>query len=332
MDPFGYPTPTVESLDVTQITDSDVVMGVVGATNYPGTQRFRCLIRQSQDAFEQCITACDKTALAMKIVEELATQKAPAKFVEKVTGSKRYVVLTRECVVEKTELALRRLFYANKRKRKENKQREEAHTGTMKFVRLKPTDVLMGRGAKSNVHPGNRYFRHVIQQYREAYANTLWGRPNTIAKAVIDHLEHEKPPVRFLEETKFTGSQRYVVVDKSHAIKKAATVLNGAPYKEKARPNAVRQDTLDNIETDARGTTSVVSGAKQDDEPLPVLSNEQNLYFPRPLAQGNFVETDENAIVRLLTPSPGSCHRLEQSPSEDVHDPFDGLEDGVLLV
>jgi hypothetical protein len=59
-------------------------------------------------------------------------------------------------------------------------------------------DVLFGRGGSINAHEGNILFRHVVNQYKDAYMRASKHSKPTIANEVVSVIYNLNPPGRFL--------------------------------------------------------------------------------------------------------------------------------------
>ena len=62
-------------------------------------------------------------------------------------------------------------------------------------------DILMGRGARTRDHKGNKRFQSIVRQYRESYAATrTYKQKDAIANEVLARLRESDPPGRFLTD------------------------------------------------------------------------------------------------------------------------------------
>ena len=60
-------------------------------------------------------------------------------------------------------------------------------------------DILCGRGYISNTHPGNEYFRQIVQKRQDAYGQCKhYQEKSQIVEEIFDVLKKLKPPGRFL--------------------------------------------------------------------------------------------------------------------------------------
>jgi hypothetical protein len=84
-------------------------------------------------------------------------------------------------------------------------------------------DVLMGRGGRSNHHPGNHYYLALIARTKPAYENcTQKSEKTRVAQSVVDYI-HQERKGRFVEFEGETG--RWYVVDNKKARTKAGQAL-----------------------------------------------------------------------------------------------------------
>lgn len=65
---------------------------------------------------------------------------------------------------------------------------------------IKENDVLSGRGSKINQHPGNSFFRALIRQNKLRYVNSKPSDKKKIILEIIDKVEKQDPPGRFLKQ------------------------------------------------------------------------------------------------------------------------------------
>ena len=84
-------------------------------------------------------------------------------------------------------------------------------------------DVLMGRGGRSNHHPGNHYYLSLIAKTKPRYKEcTTKSEKTRVAQDVVDFIHHERKG-RFLELEKETD--RWYVVENKKARTKAGQAL-----------------------------------------------------------------------------------------------------------
>jgi len=91
-------------------------------------------------------------------------------------------------------------------------------------------DVLFGRGGGINNHPGNRNYRNIVHEYKEAYTLSTNKQDKTdISNKVIALVHMLKPPGKFLARSKHDPSL-WEEVSVAEAIKKTSQALReGAP-------------------------------------------------------------------------------------------------------
>jgi hypothetical protein len=87
---------------------------------------------------------------------------------------------------------------------------------------IRDTDILCGRGGRSNHHSGNKRYRHVISEMRQAYKTiTGKGHKTDLSRAIVDHVCSYGG--RFIKREESTG--RYFVLSKGEARKKTSQAL-----------------------------------------------------------------------------------------------------------
>mmetsp|Transcript_18925 Transcript_18925/g.28554 ORF Transcript_18925/g.28554 Transcript_18925/m.28554 type:complete len:468 (+) Transcript_18925:178-1581(+) len=72
---------------------------------------------------------------------------------------------------------------------------------------MNPTenDVLSGRGAWFNQHPGNKRFRKMLEENKDAYMTGTKKQKMDISKAIVEAIYSMDPPGRFLKKCPSTG-------------------------------------------------------------------------------------------------------------------------------
>mmetsp|Transcript_17231 Transcript_17231/g.27023 ORF Transcript_17231/g.27023 Transcript_17231/m.27023 type:complete len:452 (-) Transcript_17231:211-1566(-) len=90
---------------------------------------------------------------------------------------------------------------------------------------MNPTqsDVLSGRGARFNRHPGNEYFRKIVEQQKTLYKTGTKKQKMIIAKAIVEAIHSKEPPGRFLKKCADTG--QWEELSKRKAADKAAQAM-----------------------------------------------------------------------------------------------------------
>lgn len=84
------------------------------------------------------------------------------------------------------------------------------------------TDVLCGRGGRSNHHPGNKRYRRVISDMRSMYKNQDAKSDKTgLSRRIVDHVCQYGG--RFIKKEATTG--RYYVLTRGEARKKTSQAL-----------------------------------------------------------------------------------------------------------
>mmetsp|Transcript_27553 Transcript_27553/g.57754 ORF Transcript_27553/g.57754 Transcript_27553/m.57754 type:complete len:195 (-) Transcript_27553:223-807(-) len=98
-------------------------------------------------------------------------------------------------------------------------------------------DVLCGRGALTNEHPGNEWFRRLVRSNRQLYRSCPKHTKLLVAKAIVQAVQRTQrnPPGRFLEKTKTVDgsmSNTWTPITYKSAVEKASQAL-----REKVTPN-----------------------------------------------------------------------------------------------
>lgn len=87
---------------------------------------------------------------------------------------------------------------------------------------IRDTDVLCGRGGRSNHHPGNKRYRHVISEMKHTYKGTATKSNKTdLSRTIVDHVC--KYGGRFVKKEETTG--RYYILTRGEARKKTSQAL-----------------------------------------------------------------------------------------------------------
>lgn len=103
------------------------------------------------------------------------------------------------------------------------------------FVEPTQEDVLLGRGVGVSRHPGNLVFRMVVERSKELYYRSKRKEKSAIALSIVEALETQMPPTRFLSSQKTdmmsTTERVWTVVSKERAIRKTEQALREKPKK-----------------------------------------------------------------------------------------------------
>ena len=87
---------------------------------------------------------------------------------------------------------------------------------------IRDTDVLCGRGGRSNHHPGNKRYRYVISDMKTSYKKTEAKSNKTdLSRAIVEHVCQYGG--RFIKKEQMTG--RYYVLTRGEARKKTSQAL-----------------------------------------------------------------------------------------------------------
>ena len=112
----------------------------------------------------------------------------------------------------------------NSGKRKAKKEKGElvkdklvATTESFHSSDIRLTDVLLGRGSGISSWHGNRLFRRLVWAHRERYVNSYRTEKHLVALQVVEELQSQSPPGRFLEKI---GPSTFKVVSAQRALEK----------------------------------------------------------------------------------------------------------------
>jgi len=122
-------------------------------------------------------------------------------------------------------------------KKRKRKKRKKVVPENMVYVQISDLDVLLGRGGRSNHHPGNKRYREEVENFRRVYGTLETDAEKTeTSQLLVDCIE--KMGGRFLEENKEAGkSMGWYVVPNIVARRKASQALreDNDPEKRKAK-------------------------------------------------------------------------------------------------
>jgi len=129
------------------------------------------------------------------------------------------------------------------------------NTKSINTIEPQENDIRAGRGNASNRHPGNKYFRSIVEPYKTRYAATttsLVEKKDIIIK-ITQQIESLNPPGRFLKKDPKTGL--WSVMNKKQKERKTAQAL-----REKQRKDDDEDDDNDREEGEpfiVRGNTAL---------------------------------------------------------------------------
>jgi len=90
------------------------------------------------------------------------------------------------------------------------------------YVEFTETDVLFGRGGRSNHHPGNKAYRDIVTRQQDHYRSCDKNEKTKVAQGIVDHV-HNEINGRFLELDK--DCQRWFLVPHVVARRKVGQAL-----------------------------------------------------------------------------------------------------------
>ncbi len=105
-------------------------------------------------------------------------------------------------------------------------------------------DVLCGRGQIINAHPGNVYFRSIVNRLKLEYVMSEKVDKKVFANVIVESIKSQNPPGRFLKKDKET--KLWYDVGGKTALKKTRQALReGAPIiEERVRKRLEQQKQL----------------------------------------------------------------------------------------
>jgi len=104
------------------------------------------------------------------------------------------------------------------------KEKKTDEPAPVQYVQIPhPHDILSGRGNGANQHPGNIFFRCLIQRYKHRYIHTGPSEKKSITKRIVDDVFSRDPPGRFLKQA--SDSEEWEVLDYEKVLKKTGQAL-----------------------------------------------------------------------------------------------------------
>jgi len=103
------------------------------------------------------------------------------------------------------------------------------NTTPSRILKPHPHDVLSGRGALINMHPGNSFFRELVRVNKEYYQNPRRTRKekNIIVSQVVQQVVEygRNPGGRFLERRGYKSDAFWIEMSREQVIKKTKQAL-----------------------------------------------------------------------------------------------------------
>lgn len=101
-------------------------------------------------------------------------------------------------------------------------RKECIRDGIVYFEKLRDSDVLCGRGGRSNHHPGNKRYRQVISDMKNTYRSTEKKLKKTdLSRTIVDYVHSYGG--RFVKKDAASGT--YIALTRSEARKKTSQAL-----------------------------------------------------------------------------------------------------------
>ena len=104
-------------------------------------------------------------------------------------------------------------------------------------------DVLFGRGGRTNLWPGNRRLRQIVNEYRSIYRQAKKVDKPKVSKLIVAALRAATPPSRFLRVNETTN--QWEDVGDRRASEKVSQSLREKDKKEKAKAAAEEEEEYD---------------------------------------------------------------------------------------
>ena len=109
----------------------------------------------------------------------------------------------------------------------------ESGTKSRSVDRPSENDVLFGRGHFNQNHPGNRYFRNIVEQHKTAYTQTTKiNDKDAISKHIYQSIKKLNPPGRFLKRG---DGEKYHISIQKDALTKIKQALRENTYVSKRK-------------------------------------------------------------------------------------------------
>jgi len=86
-----------------------------------------------------------------------------------------------------------------------------------------PSDIISGKGLGPMNHPGNKFFREVVQKYRKKFLASSYHERKSIPNLVIDEVQRENPSGRFLKQD--MKSKLWYILDDKDILEKTRVAL-----------------------------------------------------------------------------------------------------------
>lgn len=139
-----------------------------------------------------------------------------------------------------------------------------------------PHDVLCGRGALINKHPGNVVYRRVVEHNKKTYHSCKKAYKNLLARSIVEAVARQKPPGRFLARD---SQGQWLDIGKARAIQKTCQALReGAERFRKKIMGAATADPIihNNGSQDATAADDPEASESQQPQPQekPLISSQ----------------------------------------------------------
>jgi hypothetical protein len=128
------------------------------------------------------------------------------------------------------------------KKKRKRAPRKKPIPEVKEYVEPEDSDVLLGRGGRSNHHPGNKRYREEVKNLQQWYSEEEDKNKKTdLSQMLVDYVVHNLKG-RFLEEEKVDkkGTDRWYVVPNITARRKASQALREDDDPEKRRAKRQR--------------------------------------------------------------------------------------------
>eukprot|EP00984_Skeletonema_dohrnii_P005814 scaffold2053_cov106-Skeletonema_dohrnii-CCMP3373.AAC.5 len=160
---------------------------------------------------------------------------------------------------------------------------------------MEPTDndVLSGRGARYNQHPGNGHFRRMLEQQKDVYMTGTKKQKMNMSNAIVEAIYSMEPPGRFLKQCAESGQWKELS-KRDAADKTAQAMAYAVSGKEKSKRRRERRrqsrQSLSLAQDDVVGAAS--------SQPIDQSAQQPQLNSPKKKLEGNVAVASSSSAAR----------------------------------
>eukprot|EP00978_Attheya_sp_CCMP212_P001119 scaffold2332_cov50-Attheya_sp.AAC.3 len=139
----------------------------------------------------------------------------------------------------------------------------------------RPGDVLCGRGGATNNHPGNIFYRHLVNKYRKLYLNALRKDKPSVAELVVDLIRERGG--RFL--TKEKDGMLWIDIGDVRAGAKAGQALREEPpaiRRRKKEKSRLKKEADEKSSSESSDNDAPSQESNEEDEEHVVVKQDEN--------------------------------------------------------